>query len=49
MYRLFGLVGALDQLRSQFQDFIKKTGTAMVLDEEKDGTMVQGQAPWGEA
>jgi len=41
MYRLLSLVAAHDQLRANFQTFIKRVGLGIVMDEERDAHMVQ--------
>lgn len=40
LYALAARVGMLDALRLAFREYIKKTGTALVLDQEKDSEMV---------
>lgn len=40
LYRLMVLVGAQEALRTNFKTYIRKTGLALVMDEEKDSVML---------
>mmetsp|Transcript_6002 Transcript_6002/g.17169 ORF Transcript_6002/g.17169 Transcript_6002/m.17169 type:complete len:735 (-) Transcript_6002:2064-4268(-) len=42
LYNLADRVDMLDPVRFAFRDHIKATGTALVMDKDKDGEMVQG-------
>ncbi|KAK9797070.1 hypothetical protein WJX73_002435 [Symbiochloris irregularis] len=41
LYALAGRVGALGPLKAAFKDYIKATGLALIMDEEKDKEMVK--------
>lgn len=40
MYRLCGRIKALEALKASFKSYIRKAGSALVLDEEKDAEMI---------
>ncbi|KAJ3295095.1 Cullin-4 [Borealophlyctis nickersoniae] len=41
MFDLFGRVGGRDEMRHKFAEYIKKTGTALIMDSSRDATMVE--------
>lgn len=41
LYKLFNSIQALDAVRNRFGDYIKRTGTAIVNDPNKDGKMIE--------
>jgi cullin-4 len=41
MYRLCGRIKALEALKASFKSYIRKAGSALVLDEEKDAEMIR--------